>query len=74
MKKVLLIFLLCAGLAFSLACGSSKQYTVHMKDGKQYESRGEVKYNVHSETYAFETKDGETITIPKADVEKLVEK
>jgi hypothetical protein len=74
MKKAALIFLFCVGLAFSLACGSSKQYTVQMKNGQQYETRSELKYNVHSETYTFETKDGEKLTIPKADVEKIVER
>lgn len=73
MRKALLVLILCAGLAFALACGSSKQYTIHMKDGKQY-STGELKYNVHSETYTFETKEGEKLTIPKGDIEKIVEK
>jgi hypothetical protein len=74
MKKAVLIFVLCMGLAFALACGSSKHYTVHMKDGKQYSTTGELKYNVHSETYSFETKEGEKLTIPKGDIEKIVEK
>jgi len=74
MKKAILIVVLCMGLAFALACGSSKQYTVQMKSGQQYEATSELKYNVHSETYTFETKDGQKVTVPKADVEKITEK
>jgi ABC-type Fe3+-hydroxamate transport system substrate-binding protein len=74
MKKFVLTALLCTALLFSFACGSTtRNYTITTKDGNKYFATSEPQMSNASEVVTFEDPDGRRVTIPKSNIESIVE-
>ena len=66
----LLLTLLLSALL--VACGA-KSYQVTTKTGKTYTSKGTLEYDVQSETYKFENKEGKEVILNQEDIEVIQE-
>ena len=74
MKKIVSTVLLCSALLFSFACGSTvKTYTITTKDGNKYFATTEPQMSNASEVVTFEDPDGRRVTVPKSNIESIVE-
>ncbi len=69
----LLILLLVATLAVSMAC-CSPLYSIKMKDGQEFISKGEPEFDKKSGAYEFENIEGKKIRVNREEVEVIKEK
>ncbi len=67
------ILLLIAILATSMSC-CSPLYSVKMKDGQEFLSRGEPEFDKKSGAYEFETPEGKKVRVNRENVELIKEK
>ena len=71
MRKRLSMLFMCIGLLFSVACGTSRNYTIYTKDGKKYFATSKPEYGMT--LVIFENAKGQKVSLPKSDIEKVVE-
>lgn len=71
--RSLLNLLLVAILAVSMACCSTL-YSIKMKDGQEFISKGEPEFDKKSGTYEFESIDGKKVRVTREEVEVIKEK
>ena len=62
---------MCIGLLFSVACGTSRNYIIYTKGGKKYFATSKPEYGMT--LVVFENANGQKISLPKSDIEKVVD-
>jgi len=72
MRKSIIISFLVVGLLLPMGC--SKQYVVKTKEGTEYTSSKEPKFDKKTQTYQIKNEDGKNVTVNREDVQSVEER